>query len=56
MMVSCGTCNKHLLRRQKKQVAMMAFCCCCQLLLLQRPDASCYTVLPPLLPLLDQRQ
>ena len=31
----------------------MAFCC---QLLLPRPAASRYTVLPPLLPLLDQMQ
>ena len=38
----------------KKQVSTMAFCC--QLLLLSYTAASRYAVLPPLLPLLDQRQ
>jgi len=35
-------------KQHKNQVSAMAFC----LLLLPRPAASCYTVLPPLLPLL----
>ena len=57
-MAFCATCNEHSLRlskkTQKKQVSTMAFCS--QLLLLPYAAASHYAVLPPLLPLLDQRQ
>ena len=54
----CAMCNKHTagrLKITKKQVSMMAFCC-----YRAPPQAAtpCYhaAVLPPLLPLLEQRQ
>ena len=53
-MVFCATCNEHLVRNTKKQVSTMGSCC--QLLLPPHPAASHYPMLPPLLPLLDQRQ
>ena len=51
-MAFCATGNKHSLKRHEKTGVNDG----CQLLLLPRPTASRYAMLPPLLPLLDQRQ
>ena len=56
-----ATCNKHtagsdrLKKTQKKQVSVMAFCC--YMALPQTATPCCHAgVLPPLLPLLEQRR